>query len=44
MNKTMTSMVVFGVGMAAYTIAQRNNMISGRQMKRMQKKVKRAIF
>ncbi|WHX99419.1 YrzQ family protein [Neobacillus sp. DY30] len=44
MNKVMTSVVALGVGMAAYNIAQRNNMISGRQMKRMQRKVKRALF
>jgi hypothetical protein len=44
MNKVMTSVVAFGVGMAAYNIAQRNNMMSGRQMKRMQRKVKRGLF
>ncbi|EKN69892.1 hypothetical protein BABA_07646 [Neobacillus bataviensis LMG 21833] len=44
MNKMMTTMVAFGAGMAAYNIAQRNNMMSARNMKRMQKKVKRAIF
>jgi hypothetical protein len=44
MNKTMTTMLVVGAGMAAYNIAQRNNMMSGRNMKRMQKKVKRALF
>jgi hypothetical protein len=44
MNKMMTSAIAFGVGVAAYGIAQRNNMISGRQMKRMQRKVKRALF
>ncbi|MBU8916557.1 YrzQ family protein [Bacillus sp. FJAT-29953] len=44
MNKMMTTMVAFGAGMAAYNLAQRNNLMSGRQMKRMQRKVKRAIF
>lgn len=44
MNKMMTSALAFGVGIAAYNIAQRNNMISTRQMKRMQRKVKRALF
>jgi hypothetical protein len=44
MNKVMTSVVALGVGVAAYNIAQRNNMISGRQMKRMQRKVKRVLF
>lgn len=44
MNKVMTSVVAFGVGMAAYNMAKRNNMMSGRQMKRMSRKVKRALF
>ncbi|PAE38534.1 YrzQ family protein [Bacillus sp. 7884-1] len=44
MNKVMTSVVALGVGMAAYNLAQRNNMMSGRQMKRMSRKVKRALF
>jgi len=44
MNKTMTSVIAFGAGVAAYNLAQRNNLMSGRQMRRMQKKVKRAIF
>lgn len=44
MNKMMTSALAFGIGIAAYNIAQRNNMISARQMKRMQRKVKRALF
>jgi Protein of unknown function (DUF3918) len=44
MNKMMTSVVALGVGVAAYNIAQRNNMMSGRQMKRMTRKVKRALF
>jgi hypothetical protein len=44
MNKVMTSVIAFGAGMAAYNLAQRNNYMSGRQMKKMQRKVKRAIF
>ncbi|WP_082193138.1 YrzQ family protein [Bacillus rubiinfantis] len=44
MNKMMTSMVAFGAGMAAYNLAQRNNWMSARQMKKIQRKVKRAIF
>ena len=28
MNKVMTSAIAFGAGMAAYNIAQRNNMMS----------------
>ncbi|MDR6122254.1 YrzQ family protein [Neobacillus drentensis] len=44
MNKMMTSMIAFGAGMAVYNMAQRNNMMSTRNMKRIQKKVKRAMF
>ncbi|CAH2717228.1 hypothetical protein BACCIP111895_04418 [Neobacillus rhizosphaerae] len=44
MNKLMTSMIVLGAGMAAYNIAQRNNMMSARNMRRIQRKVKRAIM
>jgi hypothetical protein len=44
MNKVMTSVVALGVGVAAYSVVQRNNMMSGRQMKRIQRKVKRALF
>lgn len=44
MNKMMTTVVAFGAGMAAYNLAQRNNVMSARNMKKMQRKVKRAIF
>lgn len=44
MNKMMTTMIAFGAGMAAYNLAQRNNFMSGRQMRKMQRKVKRAMF
>lgn len=44
MNKMMTSIVAFGVGMAAYNYAQKNKMMSGRQMKKLQKKITRAMF
>ncbi|MED3562539.1 MULTISPECIES: YrzQ family protein [Bacillus] len=44
MNKMMTSVVAFGAGMAAYNWAQRNNMMSARNLKKMQRNVKRAIF
>ncbi|WP_231510760.1 YrzQ family protein [Bacillus sp. UNC438CL73TsuS30] len=40
----MTTVVAFGAGMAAYNLAQRNNVMSARNMKKMQRKVKRAIF
>jgi len=44
MNKVMTSVVALGAGMAAYNLMKKNNMISGRQMRKMQKRVKRSIF
>lgn len=44
MNKMVTSMIAFGAGIAAYNVAQRNNLMSERQMKRMQRKIKRALF
>jgi hypothetical protein len=44
MNKVMTSLIMFGAGAAAYSWAQRNNMMSERNMKKIQKRVKRAIF
>ncbi|MCM3566491.1 YrzQ family protein [Neobacillus mesonae] len=44
MNKMMTSMIAFGAGMAAFNLAQKNNLMSERQMKRMKRKVKRSIF
>ncbi|MDR7000353.1 YrzQ family protein [Neobacillus niacini] len=44
MNKMMTTVVAFGAGMAAYNWAQRNNVMSANNMKKMQRKVKRAIF
>ncbi|WP_237389621.1 YrzQ family protein [Bacillus sp. USDA818B3_A] len=40
----MTTMLVFGAGMATYNIAQRNNMMSARNIKKMSKKVKRAFL
>jgi hypothetical protein len=43
MNKLMTSMIAFGAGMAAYNLAQRNNFMSARNMKKMQRTIKRAI-
>jgi hypothetical protein len=44
MGKLTTSLVAFGVGMAAYNMAQRYDVMSSRNMKRIQKKVKRAMF
>ncbi|WP_074433042.1 YrzQ family protein [Neobacillus dielmonensis] len=44
MKKAMTSMAVLGIGAAAYTMAQKNHLMSGRQMRKMARKVKRAMF
>ncbi len=44
MNRMMTSAIAFGAGIAAYNMMQRNNMISERRVKRMARKVRRAIF
>ena len=44
MNKTMTSLIAVGVGAAAYSMAQRNNMISPRTMKKMRKRLAKAMF
>ncbi|WP_075982403.1 YrzQ family protein [Bacillus massilinigeriensis] len=44
MNKMLTSAIAIGAGMAAYNLAKRNNMFSGRQMKKMQKRITKAIF
>ncbi|WP_084361159.1 YrzQ family protein [Neobacillus fumarioli] len=43
MNKFMTSMIAFGAGIAAYNLVQRNNLMSARNMKKIQKNIKRAI-
>ncbi|WP_309298032.1 YrzQ family protein [Cytobacillus sp. NCCP-133] len=40
----LTSAMLIGAGMAAYKYAQKNNLMSGRQMKRMQKRITKAIF
>lgn len=39
MNKMMSSALAIGVGMVAYNYAKKNHMISGRNMKKMQKMV-----
>jgi hypothetical protein len=41
MGRMLTTALAFGAGVAAYNIAQRTNLMSSRQMKQMQKKVKR---
>ncbi|WP_269521618.1 YrzQ family protein [Bacillus sp. J33] len=40
----LTSAMLIGAGMAAYNFAQKNNLMSGRQMRRMQKRITRALF
>jgi Protein of unknown function (DUF3918) len=44
MNRVLTSAVAFGAGMAALNLVQRNNLMSGRQMKKLQKRISKAIF
>jgi hypothetical protein len=43
MNKMMTTTLAIGAGMAAYKLAKKNNLISDRQMNRLQKKVRKAL-
>ncbi|WML47427.1 YrzQ family protein [Neobacillus sp. PS3-34] len=44
MNRMITSAIAFGAGMVAYNYVQKNNMMSGRQMKKWQRKMTRALF
>ena len=44
MNKAITSVIAFGAGMAAYNYAQKNDMMSGRKVKKLQRKISRALF
>lgn len=44
MNRVLTSAIVFGAGMAAYNLAQKNNLMSGRQRKKIQKRITKALF
>lgn len=39
MNKMLTSAIVFGAGMVAYNYAQKNNLVSNRQMSKMTKRI-----
>jgi hypothetical protein len=39
MNKMLTSAIVFGAGMVAYNYAQKNNVMSSRQMRKMTKRM-----
>jgi hypothetical protein len=43
MNKVMTSVLAVGAGMAAYNYVQKNNLISGRQKRKLRKGIK-SIF
>ncbi|MFD2805242.1 YrzQ family protein [Litchfieldia salsa] len=43
MNKMFTSLVTIGLGAAAYNMAQRNNLMNGRKMKKMRKRISKAI-
>ncbi|WP_251009395.1 YrzQ family protein [Bacillus sp. ISL-39] len=40
----LTSVIAFGAGMAAYNYTSNNNMLSGRKMKRLGRKMKKALF
>jgi hypothetical protein len=44
MNKMMTSVLAVGAGVAAFGYARKNNMITNRQMKKIQKRITKAIF
>ncbi|HAQ07553.1 MAG TPA: DUF3918 domain-containing protein [Bacillus bacterium] len=44
MNRMLTSVIAFGAGMAAYNFASNNNMMSGRKMKKLSKRMTRALF
>jgi len=39
MNRTMTSLLAIGVGVAAYQLAQRNNLMNGRTMRKMRQEI-----
>ncbi|NMD70596.1 DUF3918 family protein [Bacillus sp. DNRA2] len=41
MNKVVSSALAIGAGMAAYKMMRNNNMVSGRQMKRVGKRISR---
>lgn len=44
MNRMMKTAFVVGAGMAAYNYAKKNNLLSNRNMKRFQKKVRQSLF
>jgi Protein of unknown function (DUF3918) len=43
MNRTMTSLLTLGLGVAAYQFAQRNGLTNNRAMKKMRRRVAKAI-
>ncbi|NSL50192.1 YrzQ family protein [Calidifontibacillus erzurumensis] len=44
MNKTMTSLLALGIGAAAYRIGKNNNLLSARTVRKMRRRIERAIF
>lgn len=44
MNRMLTSVLVVGAGMVAMNYMQKNDMMDRRQMKRLQKRITKAIF
>ncbi|WP_428909220.1 YrzQ family protein [Niallia sp. Krafla_26] len=40
MNKVITSMLAVGAGVAAYNYAQKNNLVSNRNMRKLKKGIK----
>lgn len=44
MNRMLTSALAFGAGIVAYNYAQKNNMMNNRQMKKIQKRITKALF
>jgi hypothetical protein len=44
MNKTMTSLLALGIGAAAYSMSKGNMDLNSRTMKKMRKRISRAIF
>ncbi len=43
MNKFVTSAIAVGVGMAAYNMMRKNNLLSSRNVRKMQKRIARAM-
>jgi len=43
MGKTFNTLLMVGAGVAVYNYMQKNNMISNKQMKKLQKRVMKAL-